>query len=894
MSNFYDFLEDGVSFRSDVAGRYLRTYMPLCGTTESSIKSCITPFLSGDIKLNKNVYITKPTSREDLIYPVRSIFVQLNGRDIISTVDLTIHPKIYAGQLWYRTIRDYSSYGFQVETMNFIPISGENVELMEIIVRNVSDKPVDCQMTFAIPLFCRSLENKHDHEHVTSLLNRIKQSKDGICVCPTMKFNEEGHKINRDYYFVFGRSEDGWSPNGSFPTTDSFYGHCSNMFYPESLYKNQATQLLPDKDLIAKEAMGSLQFSVISLDPNEEKKYIINIGVANNSKEIDVIFKKFSDLKNFQLAFDNNKNFWKKKTDSLQFYTGNQNYNHWLKWVLLQPILRRIYGCSFLPDHDYGKGGKGWRDIWQDLLSLIIIEPESIRYILVNNFSGVRMDGSNATIIGTGSNQFIADRNSISRVWMDHGVWPYLTLKLYINQTGDTEILFEKVAYFQDGQFFRGKKKYFNDTPRDVQQRTKTGDVYCGCILEHILIELLVPFFHVGEHNIIKLENADWNDGLDMAANRGESVCFTFLYGRALRDMADLLKYVSLNHPNRTFSISKEVSSIILIQDESIFDSIDKKRDILRDYFNSITPTVSGETVEWSIEDLIDGLNSKYCWIKKHLIRQEWVQFKGFHWFNGYYDNRGIAVEGDYNQTICMTLPGQVFSIMSGMLSEEEVKKIIKSVDCFLKDEIFKGYRLNTNFKKDVYLDLGRAFGFGYGTKENGAFFSHMIVMYAYALYQQRFGEKAYHVMQSIYNMSNQFSESCLYPGVPEYIDGGTGMGMYSYLTGAASWWVLTEMTQSFGIRGENGDLVMDPQLVLEQFNEVGIASAVFSFNNARIKLIYHNDHKLDVSKYTIGEIWIDGVRFLKYKKQDPYISIPRSYLLNGDMKIDVYLHVKN
>ena len=45
--------------------------------------------------------------------------------------------------------------------------------------------------------------------------------------------------------------------------------------------------------------------------------------------------------------------------------------------------------------------------------------------MLLGNFGGVRMDGTNATIIGSGKEagavQFIADRNNIARVWMDHG-----------------------------------------------------------------------------------------------------------------------------------------------------------------------------------------------------------------------------------------------------------------------------------------------------------------------------------------------------------------------------------------------------------------------------------------------------------------------------------------
>ena len=120
-----------------------------------------------------------------------------------------------------------------------------------------------------------------------------------------------------------------------------------------------------------------------------------------------------------------------------------------MRWVTLQPVLRRIFGCSFLPDHDYGKGGRGWRDIWQDLLSLILIEPHLVRQDLINNCAGIRIDGSNATIIGARPGEFLADRNAITRVWMDHGAWPFLTLLLYIDQSGDFDILLAKAELFQ-------------------------------------------------------------------------------------------------------------------------------------------------------------------------------------------------------------------------------------------------------------------------------------------------------------------------------------------------------------------------------------------------------------------------------------------------------------
>jgi len=168
---------------------------------------------------------------------------------------------------------------------------------------------------------------------------------------------------------------------------------------------------------------------------------------------------RFNTPEKFDDAFQRNKSYWLEKSKTIELTTGDTAFDAWMQWVTIQPVLRRIFGCSFLPDHDYGKGGKGWRDIWQDLLSLILIEPENIRSMLINNFSGVRIDGSNATIIGSVPGEFVADRNAITRVWMDHGAWPFTTLLLYVHQTGDYDVLLQEATYFRDAQLSRASQK---------------------------------------------------------------------------------------------------------------------------------------------------------------------------------------------------------------------------------------------------------------------------------------------------------------------------------------------------------------------------------------------------------------------------------------------------
>lgn len=42
---------------------------------------------------------------------------------------------------------------------------------------------------------------------------------------------------------------------------------------------------------------------------------------------------------------------------------------------------------------------------------------------------------------------------------------------------------------------------------------------------------------------------------------------------------------------------------------------------------------------------------------------------------------------------------------------------------------------------------------------------------------------------------------------------------MYTYLTGSASWLLLTMVTEVFGVKGKLGDLLLQPKLVKEQFD---------------------------------------------------------------------------
>jgi cellobiose phosphorylase len=155
-------------------------------------------------------------------------------------------------------------------------------------------------------------------------------------------------------------------------------------------------------------------------------------------------------------------------------------------------------------------------------------------------------------------------------------------------------------------------------------------------------------------------------------------------------------------------------------------------------------------------------------------------------------------------------------------------------------------------------MALGRAFGFAFGHKENGAMFSHMSMMYAYSLYHRGYPEAGHSLMKNIYQHCQDFSISKMYPGIPEYI-GPDGRGYYFYLTGSASWYLFTLITQVFGIRGIDGDLILDPKLMLDQFDDQGIASIHSHFAGRTLIFKFINEGNLPINKYRISVIRING-----------------------------------
>ena len=299
-------------------------------------------------------------------------------------------------------------------------------------------------------------------------------------------------------------------------------------------------------------------------------------------------------------------------------------------------------------------------------------------------------------------------------------------------------------------------------------QTDEAGGVYTGTILEHLLIQQLAAFYEVGEHNIYRLRGADWNDALDMAAERGESVAFTCAYAGNLRELAGLIRLLEARTGVRSVELLEELQVLLDAGPETFGDPA-AKTGVLEQYAARCSHRVSGRRVRVSLAALAEGLEQKADWLTGWLRAHEWIDAgEGEGWYNSYYDNSGRRVEGVFPDGVRMMLTGQVFAIMSGVASDGQTGQITRAADRYLYRPEIGGYRLNTNFH-ELKFDLGRMFGFAYGEKENGAVFSHMAVMYANALYRRGFVQEGWKALKTLADTALDFDTSHIYPGIPEY-----------------------------------------------------------------------------------------------------------------------------
>lgn len=237
----------------------------------------------------------------------------------------------------------------------------------------------------------------------------------------------------------------------------------------------------------------------LNFKPLQEIEIIFLIGIGKNKAQIRYLVDRYNNT-TIKLHFEETKKYWLDLFDTCKIDTGIKEIdimtNYWLKY---QTISCRMNARTayFQP-----AGGYGYRDQLQDSMIYHYINPEMTKKQILLH---AKHQFKNGNVYHWWMP--ITEEGPISK-HSDPYLWLVFVTNEYIKNTGDVNILKEKVEFVDD------KRKY---------------PLYVHCIKS---IELSLKRF--SKRGLPLIGCGDWNDGLSAAGKnwKGESVWLAeFLYG---------------------------------------------------------------------------------------------------------------------------------------------------------------------------------------------------------------------------------------------------------------------------------------------------------------------------------------------------------------------------
>ena len=265
------FIDADGSFTLERTEEISQLYFPLA--SEDGLKSCVSPDLGGDAKLDQETFLLEPVSVENLhnnrstrnfwLVGADGTALSLTGasaaQQAAKFTPAQEDSRLTAGFMWHTLERTLKAAGVRAVLTSFAPV-GDNVEVLSVTVENITDSTLTFTPYGAVPLYGRSADNLRDHRNVTSMLHRIRTTAHGVRVCPTMSFDERGHRPNRKVYYLLGYHADGQAPTAFYPTVEEFIGEGGSFTHPRAVLENRPG--VPTGACRAgREAMGTFRFA---------------------------------------------------------------------------------------------------------------------------------------------------------------------------------------------------------------------------------------------------------------------------------------------------------------------------------------------------------------------------------------------------------------------------------------------------------------------------------------------------------------------------------------------------------------------------------------------------------------------------------------------------------
>ena len=340
------------------------------------------------------------------------------------------------------------------------------------------------------------------------------------------------------------------------------------------LLKNRFRDIYNQDDVYIK---ASYDIESYSFDNNEvfikfkfENKKTINIQIEVQAEN--------STLQDVESDMTSIKEFWEEKMKAVKVYTPVESMNIMMNgWLLYQTLCCRIWARTSF----YQAGGAfGFRDQLQDSLSLLWFDSKITRnqilYHAMHQFEE-----------GDVLHWWHPEKSNGTRTrYTDDLLWLPFVLSKYVEFTGDTEILDERIPYV--------KADVLKDN--EVERYTEVEATKYDDTLYNHAKQAIKHGVKLAQNGLPKMNGGDWNDGMNKI--KGQSIWLGFFIYEVLD------KFKKICEIKEDFEKIDEYEKILEILKTSLNENGWDGKWFRRAYFEDSTPVGSASNDECKIDGI--------------------------------------------------------------------------------------------------------------------------------------------------------------------------------------------------------------------------------------------------------------------------------------------------
>lgn len=264
----------------------------------------------------------------------------------------------------------------------------------------------------------------------------------------------------------------------------------------------------------------------LQLGDGQTQTITFTLGAARSAAEAKTLAQRFRGVESAQRAIEEVWAYWSRTLGVIHLETPDASVNFLANgWLLYQTLACRMWARSGF----YQSGGAyGFRDQLQDSMALIHAEPQITREHLLRAAARQFREGDVQHWWHPPTGRGVRTHFSDDYLWLP------LAICRYVNATGDTGVLEERVPYLTS-RLLRDDEESNYDLP---QVSDESGTLY-----EHGL-RALDRGLRFGRHGLPLMGCGDWNDGMNLVGQegKGESVWLGFFLFHALNKFTELAR----------------------------------------------------------------------------------------------------------------------------------------------------------------------------------------------------------------------------------------------------------------------------------------------------------------------------------------------------------------